>query len=478
MDMAKIKEVCLYRFAGAISGFLLMIPNLYPALAPLHIFALLPVLYLGARRNNRLSNMLTAGIYMGLFYTLPQMIMLRLPVPITVILLVHLVVIITVLTFVSAWLIRREPFWGAFAVGAFLVVLDWINFTAIPLWGTAQSIVRSWSQYPSLIQFSSLTGITGIVFVLGTLQALIVSSIVNPKMRQRLLSMTASLVLVFAITDVIIRYQRPAGKLKVAAIGWATEGFADVEYAQTPEGFEELFAKPAAKAARQGAKLIVSPEMGFYINKYDRSEWLKKFQTISSKYNVFLAVGYFDASEKQNRLIYITPDGKSLPEYNKTYLIPFFEDYQKGNGQLRIADINGISAGGMICQDDNFTRFSREYGRKKVSVVAVPTLDWSAVKSAHLQNSIHRAIESRYAIIRAAMNGISAIIAPGGQVLASCDHFTDGPAVIVAEVPIYKCRTFFSFAGHWPVAVSLIFLIAYISRTSTKKRSKNTTDQK
>jgi apolipoprotein N-acyltransferase len=352
----------------------------------------------------------------------------------------------------------------------------WLNFTAIPLWGTAQSIARPWSQYPFLIQFSSLTGITGIVFVLGTLQALIVSAIVNPRIRRRLLAAFVYVVLIFVIADLIIYYQRPEGKLKVAAIGWATNGFKDPEdaqeYAQTPQGFEELFAKPAAKAAGQGARLIVSPEMGFYINKYDRSEWLKKFQTISSKFNVFLAVGYYNVSERQNRLMYITPDGKSLPEYSKTYLIPFFENYIKGDGHLRIIDINGISTGGMICQDDNFTRFSREYGRKMVSVVAVPTMDWSTVKSTHLQNSIHRAIESRYAIVRAAMNGISAIIAPGGRVLASCDHFKNGPAVIVAEVPIYKGQTLFSVAGHWPVAVNLIFLIIYISWTSARMRDK------
>ncbi|MDD5010853.1 MAG: hypothetical protein PHQ00_01890 [Phycisphaerae bacterium] len=469
MDMEKIRKEGFCRIAGATSGLLLAIPNLYPIFAPIQIFALLTIFYLGAKRENKYSNILTAGIYMGLFYTLPQMVALRLPVQITAILLIHLIVIMTVLTFCSAWLIRGGSFWGAFAVGAFLVVLDWINFKMVPLWGTAQSIVRPWSQYPNLIQFGSLTGITGIIFVLGTLQALIVSAIVNPQIRRRLLTAAIFVVLFFTSADLIVLNQRPSGKLKVAAIGWATSGFKDVAYAQTPEGFEELYVKPATKAASYGAKLIVSPEIGFCISEYDRNEWLEKFQSISSKYNVVLAVGYLDVSDKQNRLMYIIPNGKSLPEYSKTYLIPFFEDYKKGDGQLRIIDINGVSVGGMICQDDNFTQFSREYGRKKVSVVAVPTLDWSVVKSTHLQNSIHRAIESRYAIVRAAMDGISAIIAPGGKVLASCDHFKNGPAVIMAEVPIYKYRTLFSVAGHWPVMASAVFLVIYLSCISDKK---------
>lgn len=464
MNTEKVKKECYCRIAGVISGLLLAIPNIYSPLAPAQLLALLPILYLGIKRENKFSDIFTAGIYMGLFYTVPQMILLRLSIPITIILLLYLVAIMTGLAMGSTWLIRISPIGGAFAVGAFLVVLDWVNFMVVPIWGTAQSLGRPWSQYPSLIQFSSLTGITGIVFVSGLLQALIVSSIVNPKIRRKLLGTLALVILAVTAINLIIIYQKPVGKIKVAAIGWSTKGFKDVEYAQTPEGFEELYAKPAAKAAEQGAKLIVSPEMGFYIDKYSRDEWFERFQAIANKYNVFLAIGYFNTSENQNRLVYITPDGNALPEYSKTYLIPYEENYKKGDGRLRITDIDGISAGGMICHDDNFTKFSREYGRKKVSIVAVPTLDWSTVKNTHLQNSVHRAIESRYAIVRATMNGISAIIAPGGKIIVSCDHFKNGPAVITAEVPVYSSTTLFSAIGHWPVMVSSIFLVIYIRK--------------
>ncbi|HBG27334.1 MAG: hypothetical protein A2Y10_13600 [Planctomycetes bacterium GWF2_41_51] len=471
MEKEKIKNEMMCRLTGAVSGLLLAIPNIYPVLAPMQVFALIPVLYIGAKRENSFSKIFTAGIYMGLFYTLPQMVTLRMPIPITMILIAHLVIIMIVLAVGSAWLIRRNNIWGAFATGAFLVILDWINFTAIPLWGTAQSIVRPWSQYPYLIQFSSLTGITGIIFVLGTIQALIVGAIINPQMKRRWLSASIIIVIIFAIADFVILAQQPTGKIKVAAIGWATKDFKNVEYAQTEEGFEELFIKPAIKAAGAGAKLIVSPEMGFYINDYDRDEWQEKFQKIAGEYNVFLAVGYFDASRKLNQLMFITPCGKEPTEYSKTYLIPFYEKCGKGDGKLYIIDADGISFGGMICHDDNFTRLSREYGRHKTGIIAVPTMDWATVKSTHLQNSIHRAIESRYAIVRATMNGISAIVAPDGRVLAKLDHFKKGAGVIVAEVPVYNSSaTIFSMAGHWPVAVGAIFLIIFVTLTIRSKK--------
>lgn len=460
----KAKIDWVSRLVGAVSGLLLAIPNLYPILAPLQAAALLPILYLAARRKSRLSVMITVGVYMGLFYTMPQMIVLKLPIPITVILVVHLTVLMTIFVCISKYLLQKPSLLGAFAVGAFLVVLDWVNITIVPIWGTAQSIVRPWSQYPNLIQFTSITGMAGIIFVLGTVQALIICAIINPKLRGRLLAGVGLIILVFAGTNIIIiNGQQPVDKLKVAAIGWVNDDSQENYSPQTPEGFEALFAKPAIEAAARGAEFIVSPEIGFYIDKYERGMWLERFQSISNKHNVFLAIGYFNGSKNENRLIFITPDGRTLAEYTKTYLT-LFEDSNKGDGRLITFDLNGISAGGMICQDDNFTRFSREYGRGQTAVVAVPTLDWQPVRAAHLQSSIHRAIESRYAIVRAALNGISAVISPTGDVLARRDHFLEGAGFTMAEMPIYKSRTFFSIAGNWLVALSFIFLVINVGR--------------
>ena len=457
------KRALNYRFAGAAGGLLLGIPNLYPAASWLQTLAFVPILYLGATRNARHRDMLLAGIYMGLGYILPQLIAMRFPMLLTLILLIHFTVLMTALACISAKLIRGPALLTAFAVGAFLVVLDWANFTVIPIWGTAQSFVRCWSWYPGLILFTSLTGITGIIFVLGTLQALAVNFVIRPKLRVRLVTTAVVVVAVFGTINLVILYQPPTNKLKVAAIGWTYTGSADEHNPQTAEGFDVLFAQPAAKAAEEGAMLIVSGELGFYIDRYEREKWLDKFGEIARRHNVFLAIGYLDADKHEDRLLFMNPEGKVLAEYTKTYLTPF-EDFHKGAGQLSVIDVEGIRTGGMVCQDDNFPHLSRHYGRKRVGVVAVPTLDWLQVKDAHLQSSIHRAIESRYAIVRAAINGISVIVSPTGEVLVRCDHFAQGPRVIIAEVPVYTHRTLFSILGHWPVVVSVVFLAIYIGQ--------------
>jgi apolipoprotein N-acyltransferase len=461
-----------YRVIGAVSGLLMAAGNMKGALAPLQAVALIPVFYLGASGKAGRRDLLLAGGYMGLGYILPQLAIFRFPIPVTLVLLIHFMILMIVLAWGSAYLLRRGSILSSFAVGALLVVLDWANFTVLPMWGEAQSLGRCWSSYPSLIQFTSLTGITGIIFVLGTLQALVVNFIMRPKLRVRLFAAAIILFGICVAANIAISSEQPVDKMKVAAVGWTYTGSADDVNPQTAEGFEYLFARPVAQAAQTGARLIVSGELGFYIDQLERAKWLERFGVIARRHKVFLVIGYLNAELNEDRLLFMNPEGQVLSEYTKTYLTPF-ESYHRGTGQISFIEIEDVRVGGMVCQDDNFTSLSRKCGRNKAGVVAVPTLDWAQVKGAHFQSSIHRAIESRYAVVRAAINGISAIISPTGQILAQQDHFADGPGVIIAEVPVYRHATVFSFVGHWPVLVSVVFLAMCIGRDFVRSKSKN-----
>lgn len=458
------REQWICRLAGAASGLLMAIPHLWSLAAPLQLVALFPILCLAARRVTTYRQMLTAGAYMGVLYVMPQAVVLRMPTWITVTLLLELIILMTAFACCCRKLLLRPTVAGALAVGAAVVVLDWVNITAVPIWGAAQSIVRPWSRYPILISFVCVTGLTGIAFMLGALQGLLVNIVVCPKRRLYSILTMVFIVLVFGAANVVVRYPKATGKIKVAAIGWADDSSGKSEDASSQEGFETLYAEPVAKAAGEGARLIVSPEMGFYYGAGTREDWLKQFQEVAIGHNVFLAIGYFNGERQENRLLFMGPDGEVLSEYTKTHLTPF-EDFRKGDGEPVIIDVDGVRVGGMICQDDNFTDISRRYGRKDVSLVVVPTLDWSTVKNAHIQSSIGRAIESRYAVVRAGINGISAIISPTGEIIDKMDHLVEGPGVIIAEVPLYSGRTIFSVAGHWPVVPSSLFLLAYMAKS-------------
>jgi apolipoprotein N-acyltransferase len=457
-----------YRLAGAAGGLMLAAGNLLGPLCLLQLGALVPLLVLFAR-DKKIGPAILAGFYMGLTFALPQMIYLCMPVPVTAILLVEFVILLIVLMMLACWAMRRGTVLGCFAFGAAWFLLDWLNYTAIPIWGMAQSLARSWTTYPFLIGFISITGISGVVFVVGTVQALIAHSIVTPARRKVFLSALAAMLLLITLADILPAFQRPGKTMRIAAAGWIFDDRSKTDDPHTEDGFRKVFADPAARAAADGARIFTTGELGFYIADHNRAEWFDRFAAVARDNHLALVVGYFNITAAENRIFYMNPQGEVVAEYTKSHLTPL-EPGKKGTGDLKTMEVDGIPVGGMICQDDNFSTLTRHYGRNKTPLIFCPTADWWTIKNAHLQAVRARAIECRYAIARGAANGISAIISPGGRILAKRDHYAEGAGYVIADVPLVDNVTPFARFGHMPmVIVSAAILFMYVVRTPTKQ---------
>jgi len=458
-----MKSLNAYRFAGFLGGLMLAAGQFFGPACLLQMFALLPLMLL-VLRDRRLSPAGLAGLYMGLAFTFPQMIYLRMPIPVTVILLVYFTILLVALCTGMAYFLPRHPVLGPLAFGAFWYVLDWVNYTLIPVWGMAQSFARSWTAYPFAIQFISVTGISGVLLVVGALQGLAAHLICGrltyrPLPRSAIIA-SAVIVTVIAAINFYGLSLEPAGTFRVAAAGWVFDDRSAEVDPHRPEGFETLFAEPARLAAQQGAKLFTSGEMGFYIADHERAEWDERFADVARQTGMWLVVGYYNVSAEANRLFFMSPGGRIVHEYTKTHLTPF-EPGHPGTGDLKSVDVDGIRIGAMICQDDNFSGLTRRCGRAGAKLVLCPTADWWTIKDAHLQAVRARAIEGRCAIARGAACGISAIISPHGRFLARRDHYKDGPGFIVADIPVYPGVTFFSRFGHTPALFAAMITLLY-----------------
>lgn len=446
--------------AGFLTGLLLMLPGVFPVLAPVQVLAFVPLL-IALRQVTQWWPCLCTGFLMGMGFVAPQILLLQLPPVISLILVVYFVALLMTLVAVFWRLIRPIGIGGALAFGALLALLDWATVTALPMWGTAQSFARCWSAYPRTIAFTSVTGMTAVMFLLGTIQSLAVTLVLDRRRRGACLLALLSVVALVLGVDLVVLRGRAVGHLKVAAVGWTLSG--EEPGPGTADGFDRLYAEPVAEAARLGARLVVSPETAFAVSDDPDQVLFSRFLELAREHDVYLAVGYLDIRSNENRMALLGPEEGVMGRYTKTHLTPF-EDNPKGDGTPTIVTIDGVSVGAMICHDDNYTDISRRYGSQATGVVVVPTNDWGPVCQAHFQSTIHRAIESRFAIVRAASNGISAIISPKGAVLDMRDHFREGPGLVLADVPIYNTRTVFSRFGHWFVPVCVILLTVHIVR--------------
>lgn len=465
-----MKSLNAYRFAGFAGGLLLAAGQFFGPACLLQLVALLPLMGL-VLRDRRLSPAAMAGLYMGLAFTFPQMIYLRMPVPVTVVLLIYFTILLILLCTGMACFLPRHPVLGPLAFGGFWYILDWVNYTLVPVWGMAQSFARSWTAFPWAIQFISVTGISGVLFVVGALQGLTAHAVcAHPGSRsahRSIVAASTAIVMIAAAFNLYSLSLQPERTFRVAAAGWVFDDRSAEIDPHKPEGFTRLFAEPARAAAEQGARLFTTGELGFYIAEHERAEWNERFAAVARQTGMWLVVGYYNISLEENRLFFMSPEGQIVHEYTKTYLTPF-EPGHRGTGDLKSAAIDGVRTGAMICQDDNFSTLTRRAGRGKAHLVLCPTADWWTIKDAHLQAVRARAIEGRYAIARGAACGISAIVSAHGRLLGRRDHYAEGPGGVTADVSVYSGVTFFSRFGHAPSLTAAVILLCLCVQASTR----------
>lgn len=434
-----------------LSGALLALSDYPLHLAGLQAVALLPWLLGLARQCRGLAGAALGGALLGAAYLAPILWQLEFGWLIGAAFLGYSLAFWVLLSMFIFWTRERAPLLWALSCGGAAVLAEWLNRTLVPVWGTAQHFVRVWSEWPAAIQFVAVTGMLGVVFTLLASQALAANLLLR---RGRPLVQAAALgALLAAVAAYNLTTWRtpPAGRITVAVMGWDDTPDTRPDRQDPLKLLRERIVPYASRAAADGAALIVAPETSVFADGPRKAAFLGGLALVAGSAGIALAVGLFDREHDDNRLVWALPSGEPVAEYRKTHLIPTIENYTPGDGRRISLRIQDVPTGGMICQDDNFTDLARAFGREGVQLVAVPTNDWHAVKRFHLDNSIFRAIECRYAIARAASNGISAIVDSRGRVVGRMDPEFEGAGLLVGGVALYPGGSLYSHLGDLPL---------------------------
>ncbi len=395
------------------------------------------------------------GLVFALFYIGLQLWELRLHPAISAVLAVSQSAIWTCFALGAAHFGRFDPVSGALLTACLGAFLTWLEWSVLPLWGTAQSFARGWSRAPRLVQFVEFCGVSGAVWCLFLLTALGFRVALAP--REALLpgAVLCSLVFILAALNWLgWKREEAAPTLRVAAFSWGEES---ADFNRNKATVQAIRA-----ASAQGAKLLVTPEAAFQVD--DRAAFRRVFGELAKTHRIALSIGYFDQKANQNCIDFINALGDVESRYIKTRLVPLFENYVRGDGAIAGFEVEGATIGGLICQDDNFAAGASRYGRARTQILAVPTHDWRAVKNFHAANSAWRGLEFRLGLIKAASGGISFIAAPRGEILARCDHFNEGAQLLISEMPLASgAASFYARAGEFfPIGCGLAVLTAWM----------------
>jgi len=362
----------------------------------------------------------------------------------------------------------------------------------------------AYSQYLNLpmIQVCDLTGTYGISFLLVLISAVLCDLITRKENQVVILTelVVGSLLLSAAYSYGVYRLADTAARIRntPAKPVSVVQGNIDQSIKWDPRFQEEairIYTDLSGKAALSSPDLIVWPETAtpFFFQQIDEKHG--EVVAVARNTKAFLIFGSISYRRIENRTHFqnsaylLSPQGEVLGKYDKVHLVPYGEyvplrrffpfveklavgigDFLPGEG-FEPLSLDGERAGILICYEAIFPEISRAYREKGASFLVNLTNDaWFGKSSApyqHLAITTFRAVENRLFIIRAANTGISAFIAPTGEILSRTRLFET--TVLEGILHVMEGRTFYSRFGDLFVYLCMAFFVMICIITQRRK---------
>ena len=308
----------------------------------------------------------------------------------------------------------------------------------------------------NLSQIARWTGVYGLSFVAISVSAFVAEILLRPSRSAVMrLGGAASLILGLALGFAWIGKQ-PVEPVHLVRIVQTNIDLDQKWDAVTKSSLLDELAKLSVPSEpRQGnaqsdsVRLILWPETpaAFYFN-HD-ADFRRRMQNIATAAGAYFFFGFVDFRPRSggdterdpyNSVATLSPDGRAISQYDKIHLVPFGEyipyqtlfffvdkisteagNFQPGDRVVVTPLDNERSAGTFVCYEsvvpDLVRQFARDGSQLLVNVTNDAWFGESAAPFQHLAMARMRAIENHRYLLRAANNGISAIIDPVGRVV-------------------------------------------------------------
>jgi apolipoprotein N-acyltransferase len=226
-----------------------------------------------------------------------------------------------------------------------------------------------------------------------------------------------------------------------------------------------------------GARLIVWPESALPVLANLIPDYLRRLQEEGRAHGADFAIGLvnYEMATKRifNGLLILSDSGGGW--YYKRHLVPFgeyfpvpsfvrawlrlmslpYDNISAGRENQPVRRAAGQALGLTICYEDAFGSHQLKVLRDATLLINVTNNAWygdSTAPHQHLQIARMRALEAGRFLVRAANDGITAVIGPHGEVVARLPQFQE--AVLRAEVQPRTGLTPYARLGNYPVVVA------------------------
>ncbi len=246
----------------------------------------------------------------------------------------------------------------------------------------------------------------------------------------------------------------------------------------------DIYERLARRAAAQKPRLIVWPETAvpFFLRR--QTDLSDRVFRLAREIGIPMLVGSPDVGDDEriyNTAFLLGENGQIRGRYDKRHLVPFGEyvplhqifffldKLVVGIGELgrghraTVFSLDKTRFSVVICYEVIFPGEVREFVRDGAEFLVNITNDaWfgrSGAPYQHLAMAAMRAVENGTYLVRAANTGVSAVIAPTGEILAQTELFTE--AALLGTIHPRQGETPYTRYGDVVAWVALVFLGAY-----------------
>ena len=386
----------------------------------------------------------------------------------------------------TGWALALAPF--------FWVAAEWLRghlLGGFP-WGTL-----GYSQYLQLpvIQIAELTGVHGVSFLLVAVNAALAGCLLLT-WRRAVAGVAAAGVLLGATLlfgDARLEESTSRPTARVTLMQPSIEQPLKWEPRHTQETLSIYFAL-TRQALAERPELLVWPETATPTILRQDASLVAALTAAAADIKAPILVGSIDAEGRPPRFrnsAFLLTDQGIVGRYDKIHLVPFGEfvplsgvigfvrDWAEFISELepgtRTVVFPGPPApyGVVICYEGIFPDLVREFVRNGARLMVNMTNDaWFGRTSGpeqHLSMYPFRAVEHRLSVVRAANTGVSAFIAPTGQIIRRMNLYERG--LLTETVPLRVGRTLFTRLGDWPGLLALAVSAAALALTRWRSRN-------
>jgi len=339
------------------------------------------------------------------------------------------------------------------------------------------------------LQIVSITGIWGIIFIIGWTAGVIVfivdslSDLQNVKCIALCYLLFIGIVLLFGEVKIYF-LDKHEETVRVAGIVLDYDFNKSIkdnipEFKQYARSTEEKLLRQSESCIQSGAEIVLWQETAQVVLKEDEDSLVLRAKNFAKQHHIYLGLSLlsitrsFPSEASENKIVWITPEGKESYRYSKAFPTPS-ENIIPGDKIVKTMETEFGNISSVICFDLDFPSYIREYGKKQINILTVPANDWREITPYHANIASFRAIENGFSIVRVTGKGLSVVFDANGREHGSLNYFASQNRTMITDVPIKRIATVYSYAGDYLPLIILVGILLMVFIAFKNKRQNAT----